>query len=359
MKKIFAIIFCLLTVFVESKSQQIAAYEDDRKHLYVFDKKSIQEIEYLPVSKYYVGKNYLAYLNSLNEFIVYFNGEKQKIKVDNPGTVIAQDYLLGILSEKQICIFDSKDGQVTRSWTSNNCFVGDSLIVFADIGQSLMIYENNSMRKFEESVSWLYYPGDNIIGYNGRDGFCVYYRGKNQLLEPYFPRWIRVSKDIIAYSSYKGVLKVFNEMGHFEVESNNVDSCNVGNGFAVYYNNLNHWIALYGMEKIKLLPIKPTFYKINRNMMVFGDQANHFYVFYKGVKTRLENYIPSSYKMDDDMLVYKDLYGKLKGFKNGVKIDISSQIAIDYELQNQCVIYYDRTNAAKKVWYEGVEYRNN
>ncbi|MBK7958308.1 MAG: hypothetical protein IPK03_09420 [Bacteroidetes bacterium] len=263
MGKLIQVLFIFLCFAFALKAQQIAVFEDDRRHLFVFENLGIKKIEYIPVSRYYVGKEYVAYINNLNEFKIYYKGKKYLIMSTPPDTIVAQDYLLGYVQANQLGVFNGRESRTIQTWIEPQFYLGDSLFTFIDNFQAFRVYENEENKKIETWATGQFWAHDNIAAYVGNQGdLKVYYRGETRVLESYKSDYVKIAKDIIAYNDYKDFFKIFSAGEQYDMENYKVYQYEVGNGFAVYYNNINEWIGFYGGERIQLLPTKPKFFNI-------------------------------------------------------------------------------------------------
>lgn len=343
--------------------QNFAVYEDDRRHLYVFEDNAIKKIEYIPVYKYYCGNDYVAYVNNRYEFKLYYKGKTYLIMPMAPDTIIANDYLLGYVQAGQLGIFDGKVSRTLQTWIEKPYYLGDSLFVFIDNFRILYAFQNGTKTVLEKWIPDLFYfwSSDNTLAYisNQDELIVLNNQGEKTIIENFRPKEVKVGRNIVAYNDYIGNFKIWNQGNLETVENYYVTGIKTGNDFAVYNTNLNNWMGYYNGKKIELLSIQPLSYTIKRNILVFSDFAKNFYIFYKGEKVKLENYTPRKFLIDDDILVYQDLYGKLKGFIDGKPIEVTDQIALDFELCNKTVVYYEITPMQKKVWNQGKIYTFN
>lgn len=355
-------LFCCF-YFHQLIGQDFAVYEDDRRHLYVFEDNTIKKIEFIPVYKYYYGNDYVAYVNNRYEFKLYHKGKKYLILPMAPDTIIANDYLLGYIQASQLGIFDGKVSRTLQTWIEPSYFLGDSLFVFVDNFRILYAYQNGSKTVLEKWIpdQFQYWSSDNTLAYiSNQDELIVLdHFGEKSVIENFKPKEVKVGRNIVAYNDYIGNFKIWNKGNLETIENYYVTGINTGNDFAVYTTNLNNWMGYYNGKKVELLSILPMSYSIKRNLLVFSDFAKNFYLFYKGKKMKLENFTPRKFLIDDDILVYQDLYGKLKGVIDGKQVEITDQIVLDFELCNKTVVYYEITPAQKKVWNNGKIYTFN
>lgn len=357
------LIIVLLFLSSAAYGQNIAVFEDDRRHLYVFENDMIKKIEFIPVYKYYYGKDYVAYINNRYEFKLYYKGRKYLILPMAPDTIIANDYLLGYVQASQLGIFDGKVSRTLQTWIENSYFLGDSLFVFVDNFRILYAFQNGNKTEIERWIpdNFQFWSSDNTLAYisNQEELIVLDHAGQKHVIENFKPKIISVGRNIVAYNDYIGNFKIWNQGNLETLENYYVTGIHTGNDFAVYQTNLNNWMGYYNGIKTELLSVLPLSYTIKRNVMVYSDQARNFYIYYKGEKIKLENFTPRKFLIDDDILVYQDLYGRLKGVIDGKRINITDQIVLDYELCNKTVVYYEIGPAQKKVWNDGKVYTFN
>lgn len=347
--------------FFAAQAQDLAVFEDDRRHFYVFENNEVKKLEFIPVTKYVVGRDYVAYINNLFEFKLYYHGKKYTIMPFKPDSIIANDYLLGYFQGSQLGTFNGKVSFTLQNWIDLRSYsLGDSFFVFVDNFEMLQAYAGEDKKMIEKWIpeNFVFWGADNLFAYlNNRDELVLLQKDfTTQIIDSYKPIRLKAGRNVLAYFDYMNNFKIWSYGNSELVETNGIVDFYAANDFVVYYNNLNQWIGYYNGQKTDLLSYKPPMMDIKRNMMVFSDQARNFYCYYKGQRIKLENYVPKKYKIDDDMLVYTDLYGKLVGVLNGQKIEVTDQIVIDFELFNKSVVYYEITPAQKKVWSEGKVY---
>lgn len=332
----------------------MAAYLDYKNYFFTFDDGARTELEYLPVKSFQVGGNAVAYVDSKDNFKVFYKGETITLSENTISNYTASDYLVAYSTFSVLNVFDN--GKVTLlSKYVQSYNTGDSMVTFLDSrAYAFKAYYNGSITTLEDGNATpvtSFALGDNIVAYvNYLNQFKVFYRGQSINLTnlnralPY-----KAGKNIVAYGNDSYGFSIFHKWLKYDLEKFQPKSFGVGDDLAAFVNT-NEELKVFYDGKLKMLTtFEPPFYKVVDSLVVYND-TQKFKVFYRGVVYTLENYIPTDYQIDFNTIAYLDLQGRLKTFHCG-KTSMVTNSAIDsfdlyrnvisYKVINRNYIYYN------------------
>lgn len=357
------LIILFTTFFAFTQAQQLGVFEDGMQRFYIFDEDHFIKAEHLPVEQYWVGKNYVAYVNNQQRFIMYYEGKKHEISLANVDVRATDNYMVYFVDE-QVWLFDGNTIKLLDPWAKTQQLEGnirtfpsfslsDSIVGFTNSFERFIVAERGQKKEIELwDVNWLR-AGENIMAYvDNNSVFKAYYRGETYFIEDRPPRSFVPKTDIIAYIDDFGTFKVWYKDEVIELQEIVPSKYYTGDQMVAYLDDMQNFVCFYDGEMYDILPYKPEGITMRHNILVYKDNRNFLHAFYKGKDTRIAAYSPKKVEVRDDMVVFQDLDGYVKAFYKGEVITVSKEIAFEFEVFNQTIIY--KTNEYTwKAYYNG------
>ncbi len=343
-------------------AQNLAAYNDYRNYLMIFDSGANQQVEHNKVQSFKVGGTMVAWVDYLQNFKLCYKGEVKTIQQVPIGNYYATDYLIAYTLGFGTAVFVVDAGKERRLTVNSKYFsVGDSIITFYDNQtQSYKAYYKGTVTeldycendpKKDEKVS------DNLAAYISRTGeLRVFWNGEVfPLLLINEPITYQVGKNIVPYiDGYTFTLKAFYKGNTYEIEQNKPLSFKTGDDLVAYETQDWTFNVFYNQRVTKLSSYQPKFYDVVDSLVIY-QEFNTFKVFYKGKIHTLEtNYIPAKYSADFSTLVYFDVQNRLTAFYNGEKKVITYEPVTSYTLYRNAIHYV--VNNTNFIYWKGKSY---
>ncbi|GAB4311859.1 MAG: hypothetical protein Kow00127_02100 [Bacteroidales bacterium] len=238
-----------------SNAQQIAAYNDNLNHFWVFDAGITEQLEHLEIQDYQVGGYYVAYIDNGSNLKVYHSGKKKVLLTGNPIKYTASDFLLTYSLYEQLNVYDAGEEKVL-STQCDGYLATDSMVAFHNrISQNLQIYYKGRIYTIEDGL--IYNP---LNSYSMGDNTAVWHRSSTNELKLF----------------YQGEILILDDYADSPV------------------------------------------FKAGRDIVAFYDQPDQtFTIFYQGEYYDVETFIPKSFEVGDECCAWIDNMGRLKFFDQG------------------------------------------
>lgn len=357
MNKFLAIVMFQVLAFSLS-AQHLGVFEDAQKRFYIFDTDHFYRAEHMPVSQYWVGKNYVAFVRNNGRFTMYFEGKEHEISLAELKVEATDNYLVYFVDE-QVWLFNGQQIKLLDPWIKSEKLaddirkfpsfaISDSVVAFTNSFERFIVYSDKKQEEIELWDVKKVIAGENIIAYvDNNSVFKAFYKGERITIEDRAPKSFVPRTDIIAYVNDFGTFKVWYDGESKDLQEIVPSIYYTADKMVAYLDDMTNFVCFYDGELYDILPYQPKSIIMKDNVLVYTDNRNFTYAFYKGKIERIAAYKPKKIIVQDDLVVFQDLDGYIKAFKNSEIITISKQIAIDFEVYNQTVIY--RTN--DYTWY--------
>ncbi len=362
-RKKFSLIFIFSFILINqyAKSQDITAYNDYRRYLQVFDRGFFRQLEYLQVLDYKIGGNTIAYIDSKNDFKVYYDGQTIPLVNAADFDYVVTDNLTAFRVGKVLYAFDKGEKKTLCYYTDTTTIeVNDSLLAYFDeVQSSLNIYYNGRLSTAEEAL--LSRPkfirtGSNIVAWvNQSDYFIVFYHGNAVQLDNMAPRRFEVGRDIIAYiDNYEQRFRLFYHGDTAMIDEFEPDSFKVGFGIMAYTDQSGNFNIFDDGAIKKILSHEPDFFYVKGNTVVYSFNKA-FNVYYKGEVYTLQFDTPANFQLGNDGLAWIDDSGRLQLFHKGKTYIVSYETVTNYSLNGNVLKYEVGVNTVN-VFYNGKNY---
>jgi hypothetical protein len=332
-------------------SQQLAAFNDNLRHFWVFDGGAFTQLEHLEIQEFQVGGLLVAYIDNGDNLKVYQNGKVETLMTGAPIKFTATDYLLGYSIYQQLNVYENGKNLIL-STQCGEYIVMDSLIVWYDqIIQSINVYYGGRTFTIESGLFFdplkEFKASSNMAIYyqSFRNQLKLFYGGEIYILDDYAEDvQFEVGRDIAAFIDIPDqAFKVFYRGDIIELEVFRPRSFMAGNESIAYVDNLGKLKYFVDGELIEISNYEPGFYELTDNVLLFEEQG-----FLKTVCNRqsyiIERYIPSIHMMDNNTIVYYDQNQFLKGFHACEPISLSYEKVKEMNVIRDLVIFVTGVN---------------
>jgi len=364
MKKIVLFIIVFGIMF-SSKSQYLAAFNDNLHRFWVFEAGMFEQLEHLEIQEYQVGGTLIAYLDNSSNLKVYSHGEVEQLLQGEPIKFLATDYLLGYSMYEQLNVYDNGDIRVL-SIECDGYQIRDSLIGWHNrISQNIQVYYDGQIYTLEDGL--IYNPlesfkmGDNTIAYvqSSTKEFKLFYQGEIIVLDQFAEDLVfEAGRDIVAYMDIPDqAFKVFFKGEEFEIETFKPRSFQVGDEIMAYVDNLERLKFFDGKEVVELSSYEPEFYSVIDRVVIFEEQG-FFKTYCNGQVYVIERFVPQPYRVDFSTIAYLDQSRFVKAFlPNCEPITISYERVQEISLIRDLIVYVVGVNKTK-IFFNGQVYEH-
>lgn len=258
-------IFGFLKVYADGKDQAIAAYiqtpfkasdslvvfVDQYDYLKVFNGHKMYELDTWPPKGFMrgsslgvqVGENILAYVNSNDQFMAYYQGEQFELEPYAP-----KKYKVGRNTVAFINEFDQfniyQDGEIyeVETFRPASFKVGDDIVAYVDQNGYFKVFKDGMMQEIDDAQPQSYSVKDGMIVFVDFQGyFKVFHKNVLTTLETYKPDIHKYDEDLLAYLDISGNLKAYYNGEVTKVSSERIKSFNVmGNVLMFTFGNKIH-----------------------------------------------------------------------------------------------------------------------
>lgn len=355
------ILFCLLFRILEIEAQPLSAFTNIRQEFYVFDNGAVNRLEPLIPKDYKIGKNGVAYLDNLNNFKIYRDGDVTNISNLLTTHFEVSDNIILYQNSSILSVLDGNDN-VLLSRLCNNYAMGDSVVLFYDLNkQTFNGYYNNQITeletflnltdtdfKFDSTVK----VSDNIgayISYN--DQFKVFFNNNVETLENQSVKEFKLGRNTLAYIDINNIFKVYHKGQAFILDPFQPQSFAVGDD-VVAYQSSDGYFKIFHNGKVYTIGYYQPKYQVHDRIVAFEDLNSYLKVFYDGEQTVMENFYPDKLVAGYNSLAYFNKSNMLRMFSKGKVYDVSNmtlqEMRLDYD-----VLQYKVGFNTFKVFFDG------
>ncbi len=360
----FLMLFIAMASSLNSKSQNVIAYTDNRGYFNIFDNGVTMVAAYQPPQSFQVGGNCVAFLDFTNVLKVYYNGEITTLYEGIPNKYQATHNFVVFNIGGIIKVFDKGKITTVSTWTSDYQ-VGDSLIAFIDQGTaSFKVYYKGDFQTIEDfhqtqnileyqasnnTVAYLSYLSEFKIFWNG-NGYTIFKlpNGASQIQ-------YQTGSNIVSFVTTNFIgLNVFYKGNMYTVSNKQITDFQTGDDM-VAFTDVGGMHVFYAGKTYDLNSFAPDFYKVADSVLIYANPG-FFNVFNKGKNTVLENFTPTDYAIDNNTLAYVDLQGGLKAFYNNETYVLSTfDKLVGFKLIGNAV-WFSTATVLNKVFLKGKTY---
>jgi len=372
--------------------QNIGYFIDRFDDLYVFEDGFIMKAEHQPVTNINIGRDFLFYQNTIGDFILYKDGDKEKLSPNYPNLFITKRNSIVTDMFGGLAALGKKEFKSLTLRTELPYSINDSIIAYEEYDSYLNVYYKFEKKEIAGPDIYNFNTSGNTLSYIDADQtLFLNYNFENFEVERNLP------VDITFKQAYKENLKRF---GNFWVNATSEQSINndnfgywVGNKMVAYINDYDEFILYKDGEHSTLSEYVPLavfpgynviayitedeeFYiyedgnnqmisagsikniAVLDNIVIWTDNNQDFYCWHNGEQIKLENYIPSKINVDLNNVVYTDLDNNLKAYYQGEKVNISQRQIIDYNVFGNVIVYKYNVDDFSVYW-NGNRYNRN
>ena len=348
---LFSLFFGCLRI---SNAQFLTAYEDNRRYFYVFENGFPRQLEIMPVREYKIAFNSMVYVNTSNELVAWYNGQKFEIGEAANTNIYATTNLLYYTCLNILTVIE-KGNTINLSYFIREYKAGDNIIAFKDERLELLkVYYNGTIHEIEYQLASklnTFDVGFNTMAFtNASHQFKVFYEGEIFELATWEPDQFVCGKDMVAFID--GGSKQFNlfyKNKMILLEKFQPLSMQMGHSVFAYVSDENAFKVFQNGKLVKLEAFEPDFYKVKDDLLVFY-MNQQFQVIDNGTRHVLETAPPRSYVMSRNYMAYIDNAGRLKFFANGKSNFVTTETVERYEVNGDVLKYYVANNTAKIYW---------
>ncbi len=356
MKKLFTILllfFCSFAVF----SQNITAFTDANRKLYLFYNGKISMVELQQTKNLQIGNYYIAYGNVRNDYFVIWKGIKQRIAQGQTNFFETDNLLVATFTSILKVVDNGKIKNLTSYYM--NFGYGDSLVLFQDgIGGHLKYYYDDTIVQFAQMVGDYFIDpnqvGNNVFAYGDVAG--NYYAFQNHKFYPLLSTnekpFFSAGLNVIAFNDpLEYTFKVYKNGEVIVLEDQEVVEYKSGDDF-VFYKDQSGTGYVYFNDEIHDLG-----YDIE-NVLVFDsivayNNSDYLNIWFKGdTYTVFNTNNLTDFQVDGGILAYINNIGGVSAFVRGKETVITKQKVQDFWLNGNTIVL-KFSPSAYAIWWNG------
>lgn len=338
MKKAVILLLGFLTFQVSA--QQVFPFINNQEYLLSFNAGMTTQLDFLKPIDVQYSEEIIAYIDNKRDLFVFDGKRKEKL------SGLVNDYKIGI----NIMAWNS--GPILHVWENgmkqNLTYFGglyevtDSLVVFEDTrDNAIRVYYQGQIHDLYSSVYRPAFPqsvGSNTVVFRGNgDVYYAFIAGKIVELGVYSsPIRAAAGANLVVFNdSFNQSFAVAFEDEILDVEPTMVQSYKAGYGIFVYHDRTDN-LKAYVNGELKTLSTYVSFYEVFRDMIVWGENGV-LYAYRDGHQYEVANYIPEEYYIRDGIVAFRNLNGGVSVFHNNEIEIISNLIDAPFEVNGNTV----------------------
>ncbi len=338
-------------------SQNITAFTDANRKLYMFNNGQISMVELQQTKNLQIGNHYIAYGNVRDDYFVIWEGIKQRIAQGQTIFFETDNILVATYTSILKVVDDGKVKNLTSYYM--NFGYGDSLVLFQDrIGGHLKYYYDDTIVQFAQLVGdYLIDPnqvGNNVFAYGDVAG--NYFAFQNHKFYPLLSTNVKpffsAGLNVIAYNDPRqNTFNVYKNGEVTELDGQEALAYKAGDNF-VYYKDQSETGYVYYNDEIYDLG-----YELE-NVLVFDsivayNNSDYLNIWFKGDTYTIYNTNNlTDFQVDGGILAYINNIGGVSAFVRGKETVITKQKVLDFWLNgNTIVLKFSPSSYA--IWWNG------
>lgn len=336
-------------------AQQLGAYEDVMKFLYVFDGGKVDKLESQPVKEFKVARDRLVWINNVGQFKIYENGYSKVIRENAPNSYGISDNFMVYELGGQLYVYERQRSRRVANFAGTYAF-SDSVLAFIDFNAGMNVYYRGQTRNLEVFDVADMQVGKNTVAYMDNLGqFYVFWAGENEQLDHLQPQEFRSGRNTVAYVDNYGRFKIFHKGNLIDADPFKPREFQVGDDMVVWINRNNQFMVFEDGLITMIEDVNPDKFTLKDAVVAYEMPNQHFKAYYKMQTYLLESYIPEKYKIDNEILAWVDYMNNLHGLAYGERIRPADRIVTDFEV-NLDVITSDVNRPRPQFYYQGEIY---
>lgn len=366
MRKYFSML-CMLMLFAQTylyaqenmNLPYVMAYRDYRDYFYAFDSGAPRQLETQSVKSFKSKGKIVGYINSANNLIAWYNGEKTDLGDATNTTFDVTNDLLIFQHDLVLNVFDQ--GKVTGlTYFLLDYVASDQLIAYRESTTNILkVYYESKIQDLEYTLVGslgTYKAGKNTVAYiNGSGYFKIFDKGDVFEIDNIAPIQFEPGKNIVGYiDGSKETLNVFYNHKLLTLEQIQPLSFQVGDDLMAYVTDEGSFKIFSDGKLLKIESYAPDFYKVSDDAVVFFAD-NKLQVMKYGTRYELDQGMPLSYQVNRGSVAWQDQAHRLHLFINGKVQSVTSEAFVSYEL-NGDLLRYQMDDGISRIYYNGKIY---
>jgi len=334
------LVFLMLTLSFTTIGQKVFPYLNNQDYLLSFNGRTSTQLDFLKPVHVKYSEEVVAYIDNKRDLFVFDGEKKEKL------SGLVNDYYVGM----NIVAWNS--GPILHVWEegrkqnltyfAGNYVVSDSLVVFEDTrDNAIRVYYRGQIHDLYYSVSRPVFPqavGSNTVAFRGNgDVNYAFIAGKVIELGVFQTNLnFGAGANLVVFNddfNQSFAVAFRNEV--LDVEPTMVQNYKAGYDMFVYLDR-NRNLKGYIGGKIVTLSTYASFYEVFRDMVVWGENGT-FYVYANGHQYELANYIPEEYIVRDGVVAFRNLNGGVSVFHNNEVEVVSNLMQAPFEVNGNTV----------------------
>ncbi len=346
----------LLLLTFNGSAQNLNAFSDINNRLYQFSEGSFQQIYFQRHLGLYIGKSFVAYVDSKGDVYVHHNGEKIQM-AQTFNEINLTDNILLVKTATVLRIFDRGERQILTS----NCIgygFGDSLVLFQDqIGRYLKYYWNGEIHEVAMIVGE--YPfqrgevGSNLFIYRDNSGNNkVFWRGTYyDLFSSNTRAAFHCGQDVAAFNDPRNMtFTVFDNGYIIDAEPQFALRYICGNNF-IYYMDASENHKVYKEEKKFDLGFDLQNVVVRDSVVLFED-VGITKIWYNEKTYSIFNSKVVDYQIDGGIVAWTNQWGGVNAFVRGKEMEITRAKVMEFKLVGN-TIAMKMGPSSYTIWWNG------
>lgn len=324
----------------EDHTLGFGVYTDERGWLIVGDETGEQRLTNQPVPEWQAQPDYLVYMDNTRELHLWRDGEDNPLGAIGPLDWQALPGQLVYRMPAHYTVFQNgvRTQLVTFRLNPDDLYIGDSLLLFFDRLQRLVLLHRGRTRILENLQTEAHGAGADVVAWqDGQGQLWAYWQGRTGVIDSYAPEKVVLGCNTIAWVDRFQKLQIFDRGKRYEPEYGfNVDSLYVGWNTVAWIDDRGEFFAWSSTGEAtrttKLSPNPPRRLDLVDRSLWYVDANGNFYVYQNGRNTMAESWEPGRVEAWREIVVYEDLDRRLHAFASGESTNLTDNIAQSWML---------------------------
>jgi hypothetical protein len=339
-------------------SQGLSAYVDVREKFHVFDRGTIRQLDFLPVTSYAVGWNALVFVDHSGEFHLYCDGVSQKLNAGTPYSYESTRDLVVYRIGSLLNVVDRGVAITLMLFADDYPFAyGDSIVAYGNSVGGFEVYHHGKKTELDFEMPIDFKVGTNCVAYVTKAGeFKVFARGRTTIISTAPPKRFLVGEDLVAYVDEYENFMVWWDEAVWELDNFLPGYFEVGDDLVIYFDHLGSFKVFQYGAVTELMQQAPGKFRLKHRVVIYLDERGMLTMFSRGKAQVIDNFWPTYLEIEDDLVAWSNKDGILMANDGGQGYKVSEAVVDGrFRIDGQVVRYIEQANEVR-FWWEGKRY---
>ena len=325
----------------------------------IFDNGKIIHQDHNPAKRYWVGHNYIAFVDYMNTLRVYHQGHAQEITI-GISEITADDSLFVWYIAGTLKVWNQGEVQLINRNVSFYKVNEGTVVYYDEYNRMLNVWYNNKIARLDENpldfpLSSLHVSNKTVAWQTPEYQFKLFFDGEILSKSIYEEHLLFTTGELFCAlnNPVNQELELLKPTGFFTLESSMVKWWKSKYRQFVYLNTYDDLKIVLDSETIKIENHKPDF-SIITPFGLYYDRGGYIYYNEGREEKFVVDYIPSFSYAFFRIFVYRNSSGSIQVWNNGVEYIPSVTITASIEPMTDVLVITEATKTS--FWFNGQLY---